>query len=158
MLLPETLPKEEQAPLQLWRGRAVHAFLSTLSSPFCMATLTRTRLVDSDVADTSCDLRFGIPSPFPTDELARNRDELLTTEAPLPRTELASQPPPSQEAERNSVQDVLGQTTRSNEAVSTRFRLVSQQVDLYCTGRPLAVDWTSSIHMPGHPERPPFSV
>ena len=42
-----------------------------------MATLTRTRTTHDDVADTTRDLRLGIPTPFPSNALVREEDELL---------------------------------------------------------------------------------
>ena len=42
-----------------------------------MATLTRTRIAHDDVSDTTRDLRLGVPSPFPSNALPREEDELL---------------------------------------------------------------------------------
>lgn len=86
-----------------------------------MATLTRTSLAHSDVNDTHRDLRLGIPSPFPSNALVREEDELLDS---LADEELqlddgpGLQPSPAELEEQNGEVNHEGVAHGSRSAVS----------------------------------------
>ena len=83
-----------------------------------MATLTRSRVIQDDVSNAVCDLRLGVPTPFPSNELARDRDELLTTDRQLLHAGTIPQPPSVQDAVKSTGQDARTELSGIQQAVS----------------------------------------
>ena len=125
-----------------------------------MATLARTRTAHDDVSDTARDLRFGIPTPFPSNALVREEGELLD---PLANKELRLdddlhphphplQPQLEQYDDETTLRERDALESVHRPAVSV-IQHAFKRIDLSRTGRPTALHRTSSGYLRGDFER-----
>lgn len=128
---------------------------------FFMATLSRTRAVHSDVSDAPRDLTLGIPSPFPSNALLRERGELLHS---LSDDDVRTGERQAQERRVDVVQNdihvepedaVQAEREIQRPVVSMCLRLRSKRVYSRQAGGPTAFHWPGSEYLSLHLERSP---